>query len=214
MTEAARPFAAPGDRAALGWLGASNALTIAIALWQRWPLALLLWPFWVQSLVIGYYSVRRILGLRRFSVTGFRIGGRPAQMTDQTLRSTAVFFTFHYGFFHLLYFVFLAKLEMAREEWLWIGVAALAFVANHRRSYLRYREADAQGMPNLGALMFLPYLRVVPMHLMIIFGVGLLGGSALAVLLFGLLKTIADCAMHVAEHRILARAAPASQPGG
>jgi len=214
MTPAWADLPGPGDRAALGWLVASNVLTIAIALWQRWPLGLLLWPFWLQSVIIGYYGGRRILGLRRFSVKGFRIGGRPADVSDRTRRSTATFFAIHYGFFHLIYAVFLARLELSPADWFWVGVAALAFFLNHRSSFLRFRAADAQGEPNIGALMFLPYLRVIPMHLMIIFGMGFLGGGMAAVLLFGVLKTAADCAMHVAEHRILARSGPSGRAAG
>jgi hypothetical protein len=112
----------------------------------------------------------------------------------------------HYGLFHLVYAVFLAKLQMPVQDWLWVAVAGAGFVANHGQSYRRFQEADRLGRPNIGTLMFLPYLRVVPMHLMIIFGVGMLGGSATAVLLFGALKTVADCAMHVTEHRLLSRA--------
>jgi hypothetical protein len=198
---------APADRAALGWLIGSNAVTLVIALWQGWSLGLLLWPYWLQSVIIGAFSCRRILGLRRFSTAGFRINGRAAEPTDSTRRSTAGFFALHYGLFHLVYAVFLLQQKMPAQDWLWVGVAGIAFYFNHRDSYLRFREADRQGVPNIGALMFLPYLRVLPMHLMIIFGIGFLGGGVFALLLFGLLKTLADCAMHVAEHRILARSA-------
>ena len=37
-----------------------------------------------------------------------------------------------------------------------------------------------------------PYLRVVPMHIMVIVG---------GLLIFGALKTVADVAMHAVEHR-------------
>ena len=206
MTAAPAELPAPGDRAALGWLVASNALTIAIALWQQWPLGLLLWPYWLQSVIIGVFSYRRMRGLHRFSTEGFRINGRAAEPTESTQRQTAGFFALHYGAFHLVYAIFLTEQKMPAQDWLWVAVAGIAFYFNHRDSHRRFREADRQGEPNIGALMFLPYLRVLPMHLMIIFGVGFMGGGPFAVLLFALLKTVADCAMHVAEHRILSRA--------
>jgi hypothetical protein len=214
MTPASADLPRPGDRAALGWLVASNALTIAIALWQRWPLGLLLWPFWLQSVIIGVFSYRRIRGLHRFSTEGFRINGRAVEPTESTQRQTAGFFALHYGAFHLVYAIFLTQQKMPAQDWLWVAVAGIAFYLNHRDSYLRFRDADRQGEPNIGALMFLPYLRVLPMHLMIIFGVGFMGGGLYAVLLFALLKTVADCAMHVAEHRILARSGPHSRAAG
>ena len=196
----------PADRQAIGWLIAANAFTLMLALAQDWPLALLLWPYWLQSVLIGAYSVRRILGLRQFSTEGFLINRRAVEPTEQTKCTTALFFTLHYGVFHAVYALFLVRLQMPAHEWLWVGVAGLAFLLNHGHSFRRYREADRQGRPNIGTLMFLPYLRVLPMHLTMMIGTTALDGSAGALLLFGALKTAADCAMHVAEHRILAAA--------
>lgn len=55
--------------------------------------------------------------------------------------------------------------------------------------------------------MFLPYLRVVPMHIIIVAGLASNMAGVSALLLFGVLKTFADVAMHYAEHRSLAHAA-------
>jgi hypothetical protein len=62
-------------------------------------------------------------------------------------------------------------------------------------------DADLRGTPNIGTLMFVPYIRIIPMHLTIILGVMLEDG--LGLLLFGSLKTVADVAMHKVEHRML-----------
>ena len=199
---------APTDRRALVLLVAANALTLLLALAQDWPIGLLLWPYWVQSVVIGVFSYRRIMGLQQFSTEGFRINRRSVPPNEATRRTTARFFALHYGLFHLAYALFLATQEMPVHDWLWVGVAAIGFLYNHWQSFERFREADRQGRPNIGTLMFLPYLRVVPMHIAVIVGAALPWEGA--VLLFGLLKTAADCAMHVAEHRILARAGRAA----
>ena len=53
--------------------------------------------------------------------------------------------------------------------------------------------------PNLGTLMFYPYLRILPMHLLIAAG-HLLGGSQLAG--FIVLKTLADVGMQAVEDRL------------
>ena len=63
--------------------------------------------------------------------------------------------------------------------------------------------ADLESCPNLGTLMFMPYARVIPMHLTIIFGTQIGDG---AVWLFVLLKTGADVVMHKVEHHVLQRA--------
>ena len=83
----------------------------------------------------------------------------------------------------------------------------LGFVVNHLFSYQHNLEADAEGCPNIGTLMFTPYLRIVPMHVCIVLGT-MLGNGAVGVVVFSLLKTAADALMHVVEHRILRRAEP------
>jgi hypothetical protein len=184
---------------------ATNVAVIAIALWQRWPLVVLLWPYWVQSVIIGMYSRRRILALRQFSLED--TSGFDAGSDEKTRLATARFFTFHYGFFHLGYFVFLwasTTVKVTPLQLVFLLAIAVSFALAHRASYQRIMESDAAGKPNIGSVMFLPYLRIVPMHAAIIFGLGMFQGMAWGVLVFGILKTIADLAMHVIEHRITA----------
>lgn len=198
------------DRAVAAIL-AGNAATLVVALWQDWPLALLLWPYWLQSVVIGWYSRKRMLALERFSTEGFRINGvQPPANDEATKRSTALFFVVHYGFFHVGYLVFLAVLgatgQLGRPPTLTdFGLVALlggVFAWSHRTSHRLNLDADLRGERNIGALMFLPYARVLPMHVMVILG-ALLEGGAAALLLFTALKTLADVGMHVVEHRWL-----------
>jgi hypothetical protein len=197
------------DRSIRGIL-AANAITLIVALWQQWPATLLLWPYWIQSLVIGWYARRRILALQAFSTEGFKINGRAVEPTEATKRVTANFFAFHYGFFHVGYLVFLLLLSFSSalgrapsaSDWLLFGLLGIAFWHSHRGSHRQHLAADIRRERNIGVLMFLPYARIIPMHITIILGT-LLGGSGAAVLLFIVLKTGADLLMHVAEHRWL-----------
>lgn len=186
-----------------------NAATLAVALGLDWPAATLMWPYWIQSIVIGYFSRKRILALGRFSTAGFTMNDRPVSPTPATQRSVANFFALHYGFFHFGYFVFLRQrfAQLDACDWLGLGAIAISFAWNHRFSYEQNVEADRRGTPNIGTLMMLPYARILPMHLTIILG-GALGGEGPAVvLIFGALKTAADVLMHLVEHGILQRAA-------
>ncbi len=71
-----------------------------------------------------------------------------------------------------------------------------AFAFNHLFSYRYHRALD-----QAGTLMFTPYIRIVPMHLSIVLGESLAG--SVNILLFGVLKTIADTLTHVVEHKRL-----------
>jgi Family of unknown function (DUF6498) len=187
---------------------AVNAITVAMALALDWPVATLLWPYWVQSVVIGYFSRKRILALGRFSTEGFKMNDREVSATPATQRSVANFFAVHYGFFHLAYLAFLLGQHTGQFRWSdWAGLVVLgvSFAWNHRLSFNQNVEADRTGTPNIGTLMFLPYARIIPMHITIIAGGALGGDGPLAVLIFGALKTAADVLMHHVEHRVLQR---------
>jgi hypothetical protein len=86
----------------------------------------------------------------------------------------------------------------------WMAMVGAGFVSSHRASHREHMEADLRGTPKIGMLMALPYARIIPMHLTIIFG-AVAGGGGL--LLFGGLKTVADVVMHKVEHRLLQRPA-------
>lgn len=191
-----------------------NAATVAVALGLDWPAATLMWPYWIQSVVIGYFSRKRILALDRFSTVGFTINDRAVEPTPATQRRVANFFALHYGIFHLVYLGFLLQRFTQLGTWDWLGLGALAvsFAWNHRFSFEQNVEADRRGTPNIGTLMFLPYARILPMHFTILLGGTLAGEGPAVVLLFGALKTAADVLMHYVEHRVLQRsAAPAMQ---
>ena len=180
---------------------AANAFTIAAALYEGWDLGVLMWIYCGQSIIIGLFSVLKILDLKRFSTEGFTMNGRAVGETPQTKRRVAVFFALHYGFFHFGYFIFL-RIEDPLEstDMLWVGLCIAVYFANHYFSYLHNREHDAARIPNIGTMMFFPYARVVPLHLTIIFG-SMLGPGRLLLLLFLGLKTVADLVMHAVEHR-------------
>ena len=83
--------------------------------------------------------------------------------------------------------------------------AVLAFAVNHYFSHVQNRELDRRGKPNIGTMLFLPYARILPMHLLIVMGATVGGDSRATLAFFIVLKTLADAVMHVVEHRALRR---------
>lgn len=184
----------------------ANILALGIAYYQDWSAVSLMLLYWGQSVVIGIANVFRMLALDRFSTEDFTMNNQPVDPTPETKRKVAAFFALHYGIFHLVYFGFLASESHGAQvfaPWYWLCIAG--FAANHFWSYRYNRDLDRQGTPNIGTLMFTPYIRIVPMHLTIIFGGALaISGTHSGLLMFGALKTVADVAMHAVEHRQLA----------
>lgn len=193
----------PGWDGSLWALIGANLLSLVIAVAADWSLGSVMLLYWSQSVIIGLANVARILTLERFSTENFQINDRDVAPTPAVKRQTAFFFLVHYGMFHAVYFMFMCVQTDALAS-ISTGLAAcvVLFALNHAWSY-RYNVAlDRRGTPNIGTLMFTPYLRIVPMHATILVG-GAFAPSTATLVLFMLLKTGADVAMHLVEHRRL-----------
>ena len=203
------------DRAFWSLLG-SNLLTLAVALWQEWPLIQLLWPYWLQSVVIGWYARRRIVLAPDYRIeTVIHINDARMRRGDWPQKRLANFFAMHFGVFHLAYLTFLTLFstmglfgELSFRDWQISMALTLPFVFTHRQSHREHVETDLASKPTAMQLMGLPYLRVVPMHVTLVLGIWFMrdGDSSRGVALFAGLKTLADLGLHVAEHRRLQRA--------
>jgi hypothetical protein len=181
----------------------SNIVTIGIALWQKWNISNVMWIYWGQSIIIGYYNWKRIRCLKQFSTENFEIGDKPVEPTKETQKKAASFFAMHYGFFHLGYSVFLCaeRGNLSRPDILGIIACIVMFGFNHRFSFNQNLESDLSRKPNIGTIMFFPYARILPMHLTIILGSFFAKKSVGTLLLFLGLKTLTDLIMHLIEHR-------------
>ena len=180
-----------------------NAVTLLGAVFQHWPALPIMLIYWGQSVAIGVATLIRMMRLKEFSTDGFTSGGRPVPATRAGQVSTATFFAFHYGCFHLGYALFLFR-GGSIHPLEGMGAMVAGNIALFAGSHIWHAMAQSgdgyRGKPNLGTLMFYPYLRIVPMHLAIIVGSALPLG---ALPVFILLKTGADLGMHVVERRML-----------
>ena len=178
---------------------AVNLSMIGVAVWEQWEIGVLIWIYWFQSVIIGLFQFLKIITLKNFSTSGLLVNGHPVEATTKTLWSTGLFFLFHYGFFHAAYLLFLLlEIPISAGSRDLIVTGALLFLLNHAFSFIMNYWADTGRQQNLGRVLFIPYARIVPMHLAIIFSFMFLSGFGLV--LFMLLKTAADTVMHIAEH--------------
>ena len=194
------PLARKIDWRSVAELVAANVATIAIALLQHWPLTTLLWPFWLQSVIIGWYTRRRILSLSQFSI-GERVVVSPGAAAEGIKRQMAEGFFLFYAFFHAIYFGFFLSEADAPEplDLAFIAAMAVAFAVLHRRVYARIMENDRTSCPGIvTTAVLIPFVRVAPVFAAILLGFKLFGASG-AVVLFGMLKMLADVLMHWVE---------------
>jgi len=185
----------------------ANIITIILAVTEKWSLITLLWIYWGQSVIIGIFNFVKIISLKDFDATGFRINKQPAEKMSKRFVKyyTAFFFLIHYGGFHLAYSVFLlkgfSKNPISTYSLIFVLISIGLFFINHLFSFIKNKELDSKKVKNIGTMMFFPYLRIIPMHLTIIFG-GMLISSTFTLVLFMSLKTMADLIMHLIEHKV------------
>lgn len=181
-----------------------NVISIYLAVSQGWPLHQIMWIYWGQSVIIGVMNVIRMLSLKNFSTEGMSSDGKPVPETMAAKRGIAMFFAVHYGMFHLVYAIFLWTEQplnmLSMNEVMLMMLALSMFIGSHSFSLMHNMNEDfRQAKPKLGTLMFYPYLRIIPMHLAIIFG-GMVSG--LGLIIFMGLKTFADAGTHMVEHHL------------
>ncbi len=140
----------------------------------------LVWIYWTQSVMIGIVHACKMLFYR------FREDDSATGVFNTKI-GTAIFFLFHYGFFHLVYVFFIGtenvNWQLLQEA---AGIMLGGILVN---SVLHYRNENS-GDWKLGAFMMRPYLRIIPMHIAIILG-GIAGGPGIFVFLI-VFKTILD----------------------
>ncbi len=199
-------FSKPASWGVIG----SNLAVIVFAVIDNLSATEVMWIYWIQSVIIGIFNFLRILMLKNFSVDGMKINEKEVLPTKATKVTTAIFFLFHYGFFHIVYAVFLGTFPIILSEektsagGFYLFFTALVFLVNYGVEFYKEQTTLTDEIPNLGTVMFIPYFRIIPMHLTIILG-GFLAASGsffktdtslfVIILLMGI-KTFVDLITH------------------
>ena len=176
---------------------AVNLGVIVFAVKDNWSLPTILASYLLQSIIIGIFQAIKMANLEVFSTDGLKINNRAVEPTPATQMTVVIFFLLHYGGFHAAYAAFI--LSEGRPYWQDVLLSGAAFFGNHLFSYVMNRNSAGKRIPNIGNMMFFPYVRIIPMYLFIVLGAFAMG-SAGALVFFLILKTLADEAMHAIEH--------------
>lgn len=128
----------------------------------------IIWLYWCQSVLIGVFNFFDMITLKNVDVSNMTIDGLPA--TAKTAKGCLpIFFLFHYGIFHIVYFVFLlvdfrlTDTNFTYLKWA-LGGVLLQQVIHFTQNKIKYSSLPR----NIGSMFFIPYLRIVPMHLTIL----------------------------------------------
>jgi hypothetical protein len=158
----------------------------------------IVWVFWCQSVLIGAFNFIELLTTKNIDATGFTANNKPAD-PSQSRGCYSFFFLFHYQFFHIGYFIFLiVQLGAKSIDSIFLKSALLALTVNMVITFIKHKQDYKNHPPKLAALFFMPYLRIVPMHMMILLPAFLNWQPAL---IFLILKAVFDVIGHLIATR-------------
>ena len=177
----------------------ANLAPLLGSLFLGWNLFSIIFIFWAENLVIGFYNIFRIVKADKDKVNiGVKI-------------FSAIFFTFHYGMFTLVHgvfvFAFFGNNSGGFNNFLGILTSVSFLFISHGYSYFsNYIGKGEYKKVSFGEVMMAPYGRIVVLHLTIIFGgfiIMALNAPQIVVSLLVLIKIFVDISAHKKEHLVL-----------
>jgi hypothetical protein len=152
----------------------------------------IIWLYWSQSIIIGFFTFLELTTTKNFRTGDLKV--KDAIMSKPGC-STGVFFLLHYGFFHLVYFLFLGSdIGFKGINMGFFKTAILAVSLSQLVYFLQHKLSFRDNPPSLGSMFVQPYIRIIPMHLTILLPAFI--GMAPS-LVFIVLRTILDVVGYV-----------------
>ncbi len=157
----------------------------------------IVWIYWLQSVLIGLFTFIQLLRIKNPDEKSLTMNNQP--ITKNSMGCAAFFFLAHYGLFHFVYAIFLLVSFSKGANTKMILITGCIFLIESTMQLLRRRNNTFEQKENVGKIFLTPYLRIVPMHLMILLP-NILDMSVTVVFL--ILKTMADIAMYMVTTRM------------
>ena len=125
------------------------------------------WIYWLQSVIIGLFNFIDLLTIKNYDAADFKMNDAP--LTEKNKGCMAWFFLLHFGFFHLVYGIFLlVDFGFLNVDRIFLLIGVAAFLLETISGFIKRKQFEEEVKLSIGTIFFLPYLRVVPMHLMIL----------------------------------------------
>ncbi len=155
----------------------------------------LLWLYWSQSVFLGFFNFLDMRTSPKVDVSIFKPTENGGKSDKKVANSLAWFFLLHFGGFHFCYFVFLGiKATSGFFDWIFYKQYLLVFLILQVVNFVQRKIHNKDRAVNIGKMFYMPYLRIIPMHLCILIP-AFFNFSDLSVFL--VFKSIADVAMFI-----------------
>lgn len=154
----------------------------------------LIWIYWCQSVMLGLFNALDMLTSPK-QKTPVTINDKPLDDNFPVQRAGALFFLFHYGFFHVGYMIFIFTMKRTGPFDIELFKGCLiAFLIGQIITFIQHKINQKKNPISIGKMFFTPYIRIIPMHLTILIP-NFLPVSNMGV--FVILKTFSDVVMYL-----------------
>lgn len=165
----------------------------------------IVWIYWIQSVLIGFFNFLDLLTVKNGDPGSMSINDKPFDNSASAKGCSSFFFLFHYQAFHIAYAVFILIQVKGVVDFNFLRISLAIIILELTINFIRAKRYQAQFSVNYGQLFFMPYLRIIPMHLMIL-APAFLGFQASTVFL--VLKMFADIGMYLLTQRLYRKVIP------
>lgn len=189
----------------------TNCITIGFAYFQHWAFSTIIWVYWCQTLIIGFFAFLRAISLIDISYHG--VERIQLRFSLRAKLRTGIIFLAHFtavqGSLTLVLGAFLGP--VTNQNGIILLSSSILFFCNHLFSYLYNKGKERVVRKNIGITVLRPYLRLLPLFVAFLF-IGMIIASfflirdeqlvPVAYLVLFVFKTSADVIAHTLEHML------------
>jgi len=172
-----------------------------------WNLFAVLFFYWSENIVIGFYNVLKMYKVGKFYKAGVdKTQSSGGVLINLMAGSYILFFIFHYGTFTLIHGIFIFAMFGPPDISIFtivVGIISL-FISHGISYYENFINKEEYKKISPTYLFNQPYRRIIVMHMTIVlsgFAVIALKLPIISILLLIVLKTIIDLNSHKQEHK-------------
>jgi len=154
----------------------------------------LVFLYWGQSVLIGIFNFADLLTVKNIIPGSMKMNDQPIKNDRGSKGCAAFFFLVHYGLFHLVYGIFILVSSKVNIDFRFVMLGLAAFSLGLIIQFIQQKQIQKTEPANIGKMFFLPYLRIIPMHLMILLPAFFKWEASV---IFLVLKTLADIIMYL-----------------
>lgn len=192
----------------------ANLLPLYGVYYLGWSISQIVILYWFENVIIGFYNVLKMLYNTKQDIGEVLVNGKPVQGSLTAVKAFMIpFFIMHYGLFTFVHGVFIfiffvfsieqGDIAGSRDIGYLFLNGLMIFISHGISFFTNYIGNDEKSRTDISTLMFSPYLRIVAMQLVVIFG-GMIymntGRNDVSLYILIIFKIFTDAWSHIKQH--------------